>query len=229
MKKFFTLCLSMMMGCFAFNAEASAADDVIQFTDSLGTAIPDGSKITSNELHIIDWGMGDEYIEHQISSGLFVKNTSDAATGMELKLNVKSVTNGSMTICFPMNCVSLPLGSYTTDFDAVFPGDPRDIQLHLSVKDKNATATAEVELQIIRYDVDLSSGFPKKGQNSYPGSTITVSLTSDQTAGINDVTVAGNSKEVARYSLDGTRLSAPQKGINIVKYADGRTVKVLEK
>ena len=42
------------------------------------------------------------------------------------------------------------------------------------------------------------------------------------------MTVAGDSKEVARYTLDGRKLSAPQKGINIVKYADGRTVKVVE-
>ena len=34
---------------------------------------------------------------------------------------------------------------------------------------------------------------------------------------------------VARYSLDGRQLSAPQKGLNIVKLSDGRTVKVLVK
>lgn len=36
-----------------------------------------------------------------------------------------------------------------------------------------------------------------------------------------------NVKEVARYSVDGTKLNAPVKGINIVKMSDGTTRKVL--
>ena len=38
---------------------------------------------------------------------------------------------------------------------------------------------------------------------------------------------ADNVKEVARYSIDGTQLNAPAKGINIVKMSDGTTRKVL--
>ena len=38
-----------------------------------------------------------------------------------------------------------------------------------------------------------------------------------------------NNAEVARFSVDGKRLSAPQKGLNIVKLADGTVVKVMVK
>lgn len=38
-----------------------------------------------------------------------------------------------------------------------------------------------------------------------------------------------NAKEVARYTLDGTKVSAPVKGLNIVKMNDGRIVKVMVK
>lgn len=44
--------------------------------------------------------------------------------------------------------------------------------------------------------------------------------------------VNGNSAsatEVARYTIDGVKLSAPQKGLNIVKMSDGRTMKVMVK
>ena len=34
---------------------------------------------------------------------------------------------------------------------------------------------------------------------------------------------------VARYSLDGRRLAAPQKGVNILKMSDGTTRKVVVK
>ncbi|GAB6983320.1 Omp28-related outer membrane protein [Prevotella dentasini] len=36
-------------------------------------------------------------------------------------------------------------------------------------------------------------------------------------------------KEVARYTVDGRRISAPQRGLNIVKMSDGSTVKVMVK
>lgn len=38
---------------------------------------------------------------------------------------------------------------------------------------------------------------------------------------------AGEVTEVARYTLDGMKISAPVKGINIVKYSNGKTVKVV--
>lgn len=48
--------------------------------------------------------------------------------------------------------------------------------------------------------------------------------------GIEDVNAAGsNAAEVARYNVNGVQLSAPQKGLNIVKYSDGTTKKVVVK
>ena len=45
--------------------------------------------------------------------------------------------------------------------------------------------------------------------------------------GINDATTVEQSEEVARYSADGQRLSAPAQGLNIVKYRDGSVRKVM--
>lgn len=44
--------------------------------------------------------------------------------------------------------------------------------------------------------------------------------------GIDKVTTSTNAKEVSRYSVNGQRLSAPTKGLNIVKYSDGSVKKV---
>ena len=46
-------------------------------------------------------------------------------------------------------------------------------------------------------------------------------------AGIDKVTTSTNAKEVSRYSANGQRLSAPAKGLNIVKYSDGSVKKVV--
>jgi hypothetical protein len=42
-------------------------------------------------------------------------------------------------------------------------------------------------------------------------------------------TTIGKAAIVERYSLDGRRLSAPQRGINVLRMSDGTTRKVLVK
>ena len=44
--------------------------------------------------------------------------------------------------------------------------------------------------------------------------------------GIDKITTSTDAKEVSRYSVNGQRLSAPAKGLNIVKYSDGSVKKV---
>ena len=44
--------------------------------------------------------------------------------------------------------------------------------------------------------------------------------------GIDKTTTSTDVEEVARYSVNGQRLSAPTKGLNIVKYSDGSMKKV---
>ena len=44
--------------------------------------------------------------------------------------------------------------------------------------------------------------------------------------GIDKVTTSTDAKEVSRYSVNGQRLSAPSKGLTIVKYSDGRVKKI---
>ena len=47
-----------------------------------------------------------------------------------------------------------------------------------------------------------------------------------EATGIDKTTTSTDVEEVARYSVNGQRLSAPTKGLNIVKYSDGSVKKV---
>lgn len=77
----------------------------------------------------------------------------------------------------------------------------------MSYYDKgNDTATSDVNGYII---VDLANGHT--------------------TTGIDGAADVADVHEIARFSVNGTRLNAPQKGINIVKLSNGRTVKQLVK
>ena len=48
-------------------------------------------------------------------------------------------------------------------------------------------------------------------------------------SGINGVVNGKQLTEVARYTIDGVKLTAPQQGLNIVKMSDGSTIKVMVK
>ena len=59
-------------------------------------------------------------------------------------------------------------------------------------------------------------------------STVTVHFVyNEKSTGINGISNA-DATVVARYAADGTRLSAPQKGLNIVKLSNGKTVKYIK-
>jgi len=94
------------------------------------------------------------------------------------------------------------------------------------------------------YSVTLDEGWNKdnmhvvafvsrkpKTENLYDKLWVTNTETAavkDATTGINTTISCGDDvHEVARYSIDGTRLSAPQKGVNIVKMSNGETRKVV--
>ena len=46
-------------------------------------------------------------------------------------------------------------------------------------------------------------------------------------ADLRNVATSTDAKEISRYSANGQRLSAPTKGLNIVKYSDGSVKKVV--
>lgn len=61
-----------------------------------------------------------------------------------------------------------------------------------------------------------------------PNERIVISLIGDVLAGIETInTTDTHQKIVGRYNLNGQKLDAPQKGINILKFADGTTKKVI--
>lgn len=61
------------------------------------------------------------------------------------------------------------------------------------------------------------------------GPTITVHFVYDATStGIKNIEAADNQTVVARYNLAGQRVSNSNKGVSIVKFANGKTVKVMK-
>ena len=59
--------------------------------------------------------------------------------------------------------------------------------------------------------------------------TATVNVTVTQATGITGTQTSADVREVARFTIDGKRISQPQRGVNIVKYSDGTVKKVVVK
>lgn len=59
--------------------------------------------------------------------------------------------------------------------------------------------------------------------------TATVNVTVTQATGITGTQTSADVREIARFTIDGKRISQPQRGVNIVKYSDGTVKKVVVK
>ena len=74
---------------------------------------------------------------------------------------------------------------------------------------------------------------PKLGNSATPMTELVVNQTNmvevTTTAGIEDATVDTDNEIVARYNLAGQKIDTAQKGVNIVKYKNGKVVRVVVK
>ncbi len=97
------------------------------------------------------------------------------------------------------------------------------------------TFTGLADYGFDKYAYDVISHYQYNDEQSVssltPSEAIIVDLANGtSTTGINELSSGVDSnKAVVRYTVDGRRVAAPVKGINILKFADGRTVKVLVK
>lgn len=96
-----------------------------------------------------------------------------------------------------------------------------------------ATYSATLKAAWVKDQMNIVAFLNKYNSKDYSDNVIENSIGvtyKDATAGIsNAIMDNANAKEVARYTLDGTKVSAPVKGLNIVKMNDGRIVKVMVK
>ena len=102
----------------------------------------------------------------------------------------------------------------------VVAGEPQEFSFTGSVT-SNGVIQDKSKLKAVALLIDVNA-------NTIVNAVETEVLEYGAVSAIDDMEQSG-SEEVARYSLDGRRVNASQKGISIVKYADGRTVKTMVK
>lgn len=217
MKKLFTLCIALLFSCVAMNAQSFI------FVDGDGNTIENGTTLTMDQVETTQeavqnpdgsWSVVQKTIVP--FSGVFVKNNSAESLSCKVTYNITSLPNGSFAACCAENCSIL-------DSEGTIE------------KNANANAGKTIDISTDTEWIPVAAGtttvkISAQGSKSMlPDSEITINFIYDGTASIDGIQNNADNKVVARYSINGQLLDAPQKGINILKYADGRIEKVIVK
>lgn len=132
------------------------------------------------------------------------------------KLEQQTVKVGSTT--------TLDLTNQVTDADNMSAAIVKSIQ---KVSNDNVVATLQGSKLVIEGKKVGNTTITLKANSNGIIATTTLSVKIDEATGISDIENASDVYEVARYTVDGKRIAAPQKGINIVRMSDGSTRKVV--
>lgn len=217
MKKLFTLCIALLFSCVAMNAQNFI------FVDGEGNTIENGATLTKDQVSYKEdfvFNPDGSYEIIQVPmiplSGVYIKNNSSESQSCKVTYNVTALPNGTFAACCAGNCSNL-------DSEGTIE------------KNANADAGKTIDISTDTEWVPVAAGtttvkISAQGSKSMlPDSEITINFIYDGTASIDGIQNNADNKVVARYSINGQLLDAPQKGINILKYADGRIEKVIVK
>lgn len=221
MKKIYLLCLAMM-GLFALqaNAQSSEIDNTFRFQDANGNEVKDGTTLTLSTL-----------TEGKISTGLYIKNISGKQTAGNLSIDITNMPNGSFGTCSFGSC--LPAwakgGVYQSSSCVVEANaQAQDIATEwVPAAYGDWTATMQIEVREVKTTTKFGITQSTPGEVTGYGPKVTLHFVYADPTGINGISSTQGKKVAAIYSASGARLADMQKGLNIVKYTDGTTAKVL--
>lgn len=106
--------------------------------------------------------------------------------------------------------------------DVMNAGEQKEAEYTLTMPTKTAlkTAVKDAQLYIVALIVDKQKHIVNAAK---------APITIADPSGIENVNAAANNEQIARYTLDGRRVQGMQKGLNIVRMANGKTIKVIQK
>ena len=219
---------------------AQETKGMFEFATADGTIVPSGSVITKSDIEDFT-DPEDEYDTKQISTGLFVKPIKTDLNGeklcVKLRVDVEEIDHGSIAFCLLGNCSSaIKKGTYESNGGFVDQLDDLATEWMIGYDEETGKAMygeAKAKLTLVACR-KVSQGNDQFGIEQFKyedvgeSSTVTVKFVyNEKSTGINGISNT-NATVVARYAADGTRLSAPQKGLNIVKLSNGKTVKYIK-
>ncbi len=227
MKKSLLLFVAAMFVGGAANAQI---DNTLQFVDANGNVIEDGATV-NGEVEYIDMDALGGY--YQVNSGLYVKNNSSETVGVSVAGEITRMDNGRVDCCFPSDCRSLySVGAFEAKSGIKeASAEPYSFSTEWFPASNTSYGQCTATFTLMLREVVDNGFFETAGKVIAQGPSVTVNFVFDEeSAGIAGVETVENNEPVGYYTLDGQKLSAPRKGaVNIVKYANGKTAKIVVK
>ncbi len=220
MKKITLMCF-MMLGMLSSAVAQTETDNSLTFLDKNNKEVKDGSTITINTVSTSN--LGEEQMEIELSlqnksaTDLTVQLTADL-TEMPSNTAFQSCAFGNCDIANNAMVKAFPAGKLGKSSIEALATEwlPNEV--------KNVSWTCRLSADIM--EGDIQSGNLKLKTH---GPKINVVFKHGNPTGIDTTMDEDATKEVARYTADGQRVSQPVKGINIIRQADGSIVKQLIK
>ena len=104
-----------------------------------------------------------------------------------------------------------------------------EVELDDAWKSKNMHIIAFVSRPMKEQEKDGKTALASAMNDLWVDNTNMVAVGESDLTGISNVINWNDVKEVGRYTIDGQKLNAPTKGINLVKLSNGQTIKVIVK
>lgn len=104
-----------------------------------------------------------------------------------------------------------------------------EVELDDAWKSQNMHIIAFISRPMTEKEVDGKTALASAMNDLWVDNTNMVLVGDSDLTGISNVINWNEVKEVGRYTIDGQKLNAPMKGINLVKLSNGKTIKVIVK
>lgn len=215
--------LILCVVAFIGTATYAQTDETLQFVDKDGNVVPDGSTITVTDA--VDDGMGMGGL--CIYTGLSVKNNSSENVGANVELTISQIDNGALSCCFPGSCQQISTtGTYETQTGKVVANSLSEFNTEWYLGGYGTcTTTFKLKLYNLVGDNPLFPEYEFKGY----GPSVTVNFVYSDPSGIDNAEVSENKAITGIYTIGGQQIEQLQKGINIVKYSNGKSAKIVVK
>lgn len=206
-------------------ASYAQVDKTFSFVDKDGKEIPSGTVWTANTVE------DDPFDGLMVVDEVYVKNNTNERQGVGAFINVKKIDSGNYRICFPENCKSgITGGMDRTNPGALNAGVVKELNSEWFPK---SDGVCEVYVKLEYYNINKN----KFGIESYervddedldnPMPYIIIHFVKGATA-INGIKDGQNVEVTGIYDATGKQIQTTQKGLNIVKLSNGKTVKIVK-
>lgn len=226
MKRFRLLSFVMaaLLGVCHANAQT---DNTFCFIDADGNEVKDGSTVTFYA-GIKDKVPGRPFLGTELRADfeLKVKNTTGNQATVAAHIITEQISNGYIQFCFPNQCQSGELPKdYKSDCATMIAGDIKPLGSEW-FPEENQYGDVLCKIQLLVVDgKDYDFNYTIKGY----GPTVNIHCIYADPTGVKDLSADENATEIERYDISGKKLSAPKKGINLVKLSNGKVFKTIVK